>query len=67
MQSRKNTYIDSNVSINQQDDTRTRGDVQDIDRLQHLLPIDDEKVKALLTLLMLENHKILRLSLLESF
>ncbi|GER90420.1 hypothetical protein KDW_45820 [Dictyobacter vulcani] len=41
--------------------------MQDIDRLQHLLPIDDEKVKALLTLLMLENHKILRLSLLESF
>ncbi|GCE24068.1 hypothetical protein [Dictyobacter kobayashii] len=35
--------------------------------LRDLLPLDDEKATQILTLVAAENHKILRLSLLESF
>lgn len=34
---------------------------------QGLLPLDDEQISNLLALVAVENHKILRLSLLESF
>jgi len=34
---------------------------------QGLLPLDDEQISNLLALVAVENHKVLRLSLLESF
>ncbi|GCE31462.1 hypothetical protein KDA_69460 [Dictyobacter alpinus] len=64
---RKKTFINNNVTNTRKNINQAVQDTQEIERLTNLLPIDDEKATALLSMLMVENHKILRLSLLESF
>ncbi|GHO89305.1 hypothetical protein [Dictyobacter formicarum] len=53
------------VSEEKQDQKKSHAQIQQL-LPQGLLPLDDEQINKLLALVAVENHKILRLSLLEN-
>lgn len=57
---------DTRESEEKQDQKKSHAQIQQL-LPKGLLPLDDEQINRLLALVAVENHKILRLSLLESF
>ncbi|GCF08949.1 hypothetical protein [Dictyobacter arantiisoli] len=67
MYKQANTHHTQCTDSQDQDIEILHPEQQDLERLEQLLPSDDDKVQDFLTLLALEDNKILRLSLLEDF